>query len=178
MTFGQTEALINKLGGTKTVEEILSGEIEFFIMTSTTKLAVNYDNSIENLVKDGKYDHINCDITDKNFSSSEKGERVVEFKMFHFMKHMLSDHVIFEMKNAGFRPAIVKELLSYGKKNTEEQRKHPIVALGSVTKIGDDLYVSCLRGNDCKRNSQRNASLRYFNLYGWDDYFRFLAVRN
>ena len=178
MTFGQAEALVNKLGGMDTVEGILSDTIEFVLKTvsflvATSKLVVNYDRSIEDSVKAGKYDDTNSSITDKNFPSSEIGEKEVEFGMFHFNKVMdSSEDVIAEMKKVGFRPATMKELFAYGEKNPEEQRKCPIIALGSVAGLSGGRHVGELYGSD----GRRGAGLGYFDG-GWRESFRFLAVR-
>ena len=179
VTFGKAEAVFNKLGGMEGVEKFLRGEIEMVakaanFITATYKQVVNYDLSVKELLKAGKYDWINEDITDKNFPSSENGEKEVEFGMFHFKRGMSSEDAIAEMKKAGYRrPATMKELLSFGKNNPDLQREFPIVALGSVAKLNGHRRVSCLVGD----GSGRDAYLDYFDG-GWHDIYRFLAVRN
>jgi hypothetical protein len=78
------------------------------------------------------------------------------------------------MKKDGFRPATMKELLSYGEKNPEEQRKYPIIGLGSVAELRGSRRVGCFLDED---PSLRSASLRSFD-FDWHGRCRFLAVRN
>ena len=177
LNLGQIEALLNKLGGMDVVLDILRGSVEVVTkvvsyLVATSKQTVNYDRSVADSLKAGKYDWTNSDITDENFPSTEKGKREVEFGMFHFNKTMGSEDIIAKMKLEGFRPATMKEKLAYGEKNPEEQRKHPIVALGSVAKLNGDRRVGCL----LSVGSGRYADLRYFDN-GWGGGCRCLAVR-
>jgi len=142
-------------------------------LAATYKQVVNYDLSVKELLKAGKYDWQNEDITDKNFPSTEKGEKEVEFGMFHFKRGISSEDAIAEMKKAGYRPSTMKELLSFGKNNPDLQRKYPIIALGSVAELGGARHVGFLHGN----GSGRDAGPDCFGS-GWGDYCRFLAVRN
>ncbi|MEI6553201.1 MAG: hypothetical protein WCO09_01410, partial [bacterium] len=71
-----------------------------------------------------------------------------------------------------WEPAKIENLLAYGAKNPEEQRKFPIVGLGSVGEVGGYRYVPCLR----RYVSRRDLGLGCWDG-GWRDYYRFLAVR-
>ncbi|MCX6717834.1 MAG: hypothetical protein NTU76_04140, partial [Candidatus Taylorbacteria bacterium] len=68
-------------------------------LTATSKQVVNYDRSIADSLKAGKYGWKNDDITDANFPSTETGEREVEFGMFYFNKNTESDANIAQMKS-------------------------------------------------------------------------------
>jgi hypothetical protein len=141
-------------------------------LTSTTKQTVNYNRSITDSLTAGKYDWKNENITDANFPSKEEGEREVEFGLFHFNKTTKSDDNVAQMKKEGFRPATMKELLVFGEKNPEEQRKYPIIALGSVAKLGGIRRVGYLYGN----GSARDVRLLCYACE-WRDDCRFLGVR-
>ncbi|MBP9869778.1 hypothetical protein KBC59_04450 [Patescibacteria group bacterium] len=83
------------------------------------------------------------------------------------------DKVLAEMDRLGFRPALYEELLGFAEKYPDEQRKYPIVALGSVALVHVRLRgVACLWGN---------GDDSYLDLCwsgcGWNDDDRFLAVR-
>lgn len=142
------------------------------VVTSTQKFIINYDLTIADLLEAGKYDWKNDGIDDHNFSSSEKGEKEVEFGMFHFNIPMSSEDVIAKMKLEGFRPATMKELLSNGEKNPEEQRKYLIIELGSVAVLGGFRRVGYLSGG----GSGRYVGLLCFGG-DWDGNCRFLGVR-
>ena len=144
--------------------EMVSKTISF--LTATSKQVVNYDRSIADSLKAGKYDRPNIDITDANFPSTETGERKVEFGVFHFNKDTESDANIAQMEEEGFRPATMKETLAYGEKNPEEQRKYSIIGLGG------NRPVACL----CGDGSKRDVLLRYCGG-GWHGDCRFLGVR-
>jgi hypothetical protein len=95
-------------------------------------VVVNYNRTIEQLVKAGKYDWSNPDITSKNFPSNKKGNAQVSIQLVHFDRTMTSDEVLKELDKQGLRPATLPELLAFGAKYPDKQREFPIVALGSV----------------------------------------------
>ena len=150
------EVILNKLvaaanGDESILKKIVDGVVEITLrlisfLVATSKFVVDYDQSVADSLKEGKYDWVNDGITDANFPSDEKGKREVGFGMFHFNKTMQSEDIIAKMKAEGFRPATMKEKLAYGKKNPEEQRKYPIVALGSVAPLDGGRCVGCLCG--------------------------------
>ncbi len=177
LTMGQLNALVKKLGGPDRVRQILADVVKTVtevvsFLTSTTKQVVNYDRSIADSLMAGKYDWKNDNITDANFPSDEKGQRKVEFGVFHFNKTTESDDNVAKMKAEGFRPATMKELLAYGEKNPKEQRKYPIIALGLVARLDGRRPVGDLRGS----SGGRDADLGYDGLE-WRVCCRFLGVR-
>lgn len=113
-------------------------------IVSTLLLVVNYSRSIEDSVKAGCYNRTATDITDVNFPSTETGEREVETAMFQFGCTMSSKAIEAEMDKVGYRPATMKELLAYGEKNPNEQRKSSIIGLGSVAKPRNHRVVGSL----------------------------------
>ena len=142
-------------------------------ITDIQKQVVNYDRTIADSLKAGKYDWTNCNITDANFPSTEVGQKEVKFGLFHLNNAMKSGDVIAQLEQEGFRPVTLKELLVYGEKYPNVQRKFPIIALGSVAKLD---------GYRCVGYLDRSGSERCANLYcsgrGWDGFCRFLVVRN
>ena len=133
---------------------------------------VNYDLSVESLVANGKYDWKNENITNKNFPTTKKGEVSLNMELVHFNQTLTSEEVIADLKKRGFRPAELHELLSFGIQYPEEQRKYPIVALGSVWRWDVGRRVPYLDGDGGKRD----LNLDYFDSL-WVGYCRFLAVR-
>ena len=177
MTWGQMEAVVNKLCGMEGALQFLRGETVVIAQsketTSIFPIQVNYDLRLEAAIKAGNYDWKNDDITEKHFPSKRSGQAEIEIQLFHFNKVMTSEEVIQEMDKQGYRPAELPELLAFGAKYPDEQRKYPIVALGSVYQYWDgDRYVSYLWRGD----GERDLGLIWFGV-GWGASFRFAGVR-
>lgn len=144
-----------------------SGEME-----ENNVLLVNYDFTVESLVKKGKYGWSNPSISSKKFPTKFSEQHKVETKLF-FDYTTYSEDIIVEMKKQGFRPAELHELLTYGIKNPEEQRKYPIIALSSPLRFWRPSRQVAYLGNDRKG---RVLDLYYFDT-DWHKGCRFLAVR-
>lgn len=99
--------------------------------------------------------------------------REVSFEYVHLGRDASTDDVLAKMDRQGLRPALYGELLAFGAKYLDEQRKFPIVALGSVCRFsGGGLYVACLDGFGS------GCGLRLLGVgHDWYGSCRFLAVR-
>jgi len=113
---------------------------------------------LQRLISDGKYDSVNSNIIDENFPVPENFVLGSDPKAFHFDHSISSEDVVKEMDKVGYRPAMIWDLLDFGAKNPEEQRKYPIVGLGSVGEIDGGRSVPDLYGRD---------SERFLYLYWW-----------
>ncbi len=138
--------------------------------------SVDYSQSFEDMILVGSYDWKNDDITAKRFPLTGKGQVEFEDTLFHFDRNVSSEEAVkliiaADPKNP-WEPGKIENLLAYGAKNPEEQRKYPIVGLGSACGVGGFRKVPYL-GGFC---SERDLSLDWFGD-GWDAYCRFLAVR-
>lgn len=134
---------------------------------------VNYDLSVESLVAQGEYDWANSGINSKHFQTAKKGEAALNLELVHLNQVLTSEEAIAELKKRGLRHAEPHELLSFGVQYPEEQRKYPIVALGSVWQdwLGGRSVAylrSCADG--------RSLNLACFDGR-WSVRCRFLAVR-
>lgn len=138
-------------------------EMQFFVDCGMT---------LDQMIAAGSYDWTNSDITAKRFLLSGTGKVAFEPKIFHFDRDISSENAIKEMEKDGFRPAKIEELLAYGAILPDEQRKHPIIALGSVTEVGGGRYVPCLDSFD----SERDLDLDWWSS-DWSGRCRFLGVR-
>lgn len=122
--------------------------------------------SLEKLIKKGKFDYVNSDITPSNFPAQPL--RSSEYKLFHFNRSITSEDAEKEIEKEGYTTANIFELLSWKDWNS----KDIVIALGSSCMLGGDRRVPRLRG----------FGERYLYLYWWDgewdDGCRFLAVRN
>lgn len=101
--------------------------------------------------------------------------REVTFQYVHMNRGASTEEVLVEMDRCGLRPALFEELLAFAKAHPDEQRKYPIVVLGSVWVRPDgNRLVACLNEYD----GRRRLHLRLFWCGGdWVGGCRFLAVR-
>ena len=139
---------------------------------STYPVTVNYDLSLAEMIKVGRYDWVNSDTTEKHFPMKGSGIKEVTTELVHFDRGMGSEDVLLELVKRDLRSAFIEELLAFGAKYPEVQRQFPVVALGSIWRRLDGRIVPCLR----RGGSGRSLSLGWFGGR-WDDDFRFLAVR-
>ena len=134
---------------------------------------VDYGQTVEQFIRDGRYDWVNSDITSRNFPSSERGNAQIGVFLLNFDHNISSEDAIREMGAQGLRPATLKELLGLGATYPNLQRENPIVALGSTWRYPDgrvgvpDLF---------RVGSSRNLHLIWFEG-GWDPDWRFAAAR-
>ena len=159
----------------RALQSFIEGKFEFYVASAANifKVAVNYARPLMEMIRAGKYDYVNSDIIAKHFPVKGKDILPVELELVHLNKYISSDDAIAEIKQRGFRPAKIEELLAFGEKYPEEQRKYPIVALGSVWRSWRGIRdVPYLGG----RGDGRGLSLDCFG-YDWDEDFRFLVVR-
>jgi hypothetical protein len=116
------------------------------------------------------------DITSECFPIVGEGKVEFEDTLFHFDRDISSEDALAEIAKADpknpWMPAKAENTLTYGAKNPEEQRKYPIVGLGSVAEVGGSSGVLFLRED----GSRRRLYLGWFG-HDWGSYFRFLAVR-
>lgn len=175
-----TEQRQRWIANPKGLQKFLSGLIEEkFVETLghvivTFKDSIDYNRSIADSIKAGKYDWVNEDITDKNFPSTEKGNEEIEYVLFAFDRSISPEKAIKEMKKVDSRPATMKELLSFGEKHPEIVVDSPFTtAHGSFARLGGGRYVGCLywRGSKIHLNH-----VDYF-ASGSGGSCRFLAVK-
>ncbi len=134
---------------------------------------VDYGMSLADMIKAGKYDWVNDDITVEHFPITGSGKVEVSFELVHLNKSISSKEVLLHMEKNNLRPATLAELLAFGAKYPEKQREFPIIALGSswVNRDGNR-RVPYLYGYD----SERYLDLSWFGG-AWVVYYGFLAVR-
>ena len=140
---------------------------------NTYPVTVNYDLSVEDAVKLGLYDWANSDIAGKNFPTKRTGKVEVVVELIHLNKVISTKDALREHDMMGYRPAELHELLVFGEKYPDVQRKFPIVALGSVWQSrSGDRSVPYLDGD----GSERILLLYWFEI-DWRGIYRFAAVR-
>ena len=146
---------------------------EINVASSTFHIQVNYDLRLDFAIRDGQYDWEHDLINDENFPITRKGTAELDIVLVHLDINVSSEEAIKELDKAGYRPAELQEFLAFGAKYPDEQRKYPIVALGSVWRYLDGRrFVPCLWGNGGKRG----LNLRLF-AGEWNAVYRFAGVR-
>lgn len=178
------DAVLEKGGSDVHLERILkekklrSGLADLIIGTTATQppsfsITVDYAMSLEEMVKAGRYDWFDNDVNAEHFPISGQSKASDDLILIHFNRPISSEDVLKELDRQGFRVAILPELLAFGATYPDEQRKYPIVALGSVWQGPYGLrYVSYLGAG---------ARGRYLDLsryvLDWRDDWRFAAFR-
>ena len=122
---------------------------------------------LKKLIEKGKFGYVDPDITEANFPDLK--QKKGGYKLFHFDRYISSEDVIKEMANEGFRPADLRELITWKDWNG----KDTVVALGQTWRDSDgDRFVPYLYFGGGRR-----LSLDWYDG-GWYALYRFLAVRN
>lgn len=141
-------------------------------LPESVTLSVDYGRSLDQMIAAGSYDWKNDNITAKKFPVQGSGVEQFEVKIFHFDRTTQSRDNVDTIKFAGWEPGKIEHLLAFGEKYPDEQRKYPIIALGSVAEVRGHRNVPYL---------SRNGARRYLDLNWWDGVWggsvRFLAVR-
>lgn len=146
-------------------------------LSDSVPIPLIYDlNEVREMIK--KHWLYGEDITEKDLPTKRTGQKV-KMKLFHFNKKMTSEEVVAEIKMAGYSPAQVHELLSYGAANPDEQIRYPIVGLGSIFPGYANPRIACLHGNGniVSRDGTRYGLKLFYNNTIWSKECRFAAVR-
>jgi hypothetical protein len=119
-----------------------------------------------------KYCWFDSDLDEKMFPHDPTTVGEWEWKLVHIDRDISSEDAKSAVEVDGWSPAKAEHLLTFGAMFPEEQRKYPIVALGSVGEPDGRRLVLILDTDD---------SGRHLDLCGWcGDWhriFRFLVVR-
>ena len=134
-------------------------------------VAINYSESLRQMIEAGSYDEVSKDISPRNFYLQSVGHRRAELTLVQFGYAMSPFEMIERMKAQGFRPATIEELLAIGREKPDLQRTIPIVALGSSRTHGNSRWFPCLGGNRAKRTLTLAIMYRR-----WSIYYRFSFV--
>lgn len=183
LTHGETNALVKLAGGEDKVRKILAGELKIQLLSTTAEavvvptdvdqfMTVSPDLAFEDRIKRGNYGWRNSDLTEKKFPVTADQVGEWEWKLFHFNRSISSEEAIRLMKEDGYEAGQIGHILTFGEINPEEQRKYPIIGLGSVAKVRLYRRVPALWRVD----AWRKLDLVWFDR-GWVGHYRFLGVR-
>ncbi len=145
--------------------------------------AIDYGQSLEEMIAAGHYGRVNRNITAKHFPIKPKRSLFIRRRVVRFEAQCIHPNRCISSENVlnvigyvdtcnPWMPANIEQILSYGAVFPEEQCKHPIVGLGSVAEV--------IGGRGVPSLGRVNFS-RELLLSGWDGMwtpeYRFLAVR-
>ena len=157
------------------------------IVEAIYDIVVDYNRSLNAMIKAGKYDWVRDDINTKHFPLKGKGKHELKAVLLHFNRYIEFDDAIAEMDRQGYRPGNIEELLALGEQYPDLQKRFPIVALGSVWWVFDHTVrlMPFLKWSDLDRDinlcSPWSDLDRDINLCssdgGWYAESRFLAFR-
>ncbi len=134
---------------------------------------VDYSQSLQTMIKAGKYDWVNQDITEEKFPFVNTGIETAKLQLVHLDRYATNQEVAKEIEEQGFRVAELPWLLFLGARYPDLQRKFPIIALGSSSVLpGGHYCVPCLR------EYWRGGRHLYLAWYGpsWSKDSRFLVT--
>ncbi len=140
------------------------------------QLTVDYDRSLAEMISAGRYDTVNCHITDKHFPIKSSGTLVVEMALVHLGRLITTEEVEAEFDRYGFRPARLEELLAFGEQIFDSQKQYQVVALGSFWVRSDGFYLMPYLWYVAGGYRQLSLSWGYFDSQ-WSADYHFLAVR-
>lgn len=151
--------------------------VSFTASSSVHDIIVDNGLSLQQMIEAGHYDRVDSFLTPDRFplDVSVAGKQKLVVELVHFDRKILTGYVLGELKLKDLRPATIAELLAFGVAFPEEQRKHPIVALGSVYEFDTwSHYVAYLSGDGASRILDTDT---LGNIW-WGVDYHFLAVRN
>jgi len=155
--------------------EVQPSHVEAVQPTITTfRVAVNYDQTVKEMVQAGKYDWSGSkfQVTGDTFPVNHRASGTVEIVLVHFHRHIGWQEALGELDKMGFRPAELPELLAFGATYPEKQREFPIIALGSQYS-GQQWFPSL----DYHNWADWGRTLNVGNFPESNVSFRFAAVR-
>lgn len=168
-------SLIAKAGGRDQVLRILSGEVEVQLLSPAPAerfVTVAAGIDFEERVARGNYGWRNGDLTEERFPVTEDQCGAREQKLFHFNRSLSSDQAIQEIREAGYEPGRIGDILVFGEVFQAEQRRHPIIGLGSAVMVDRSLSVPALWFD----GDRRTLDLIWYDG-DWHRNYRFLGVR-
>jgi len=145
---------------------------------ATFKVAVDCAKSVVDLVEDGKYSDTSYDWKSyaKSFPTTPTGSGdTVETDLFYLrLDHDASDEdVRIEAKRLGLRLATIHEILVFGTRYPEEQRKFPVI---TISKMYKGYYWHVLLGARWGREIDIGART-YCDSHRWNKGDCFLVAR-
>lgn len=114
-------------------------------------LTVKAGLSLTQRITLGNYDWKNDSINESNFPHDPTTVGEWEYRLIHPNRNISSEDAKTLCESDGWQAAKLEHLLAFGEAFPEEQKRFPIVALGSVCELGGYRHVAELWYSDDKR---------------------------
>ncbi len=166
-------------GGDEDLQRLISDarlakRVAKIIVDKVFIVVVDYGQTLEEMIRAGRYDFVDSDIKAEHFPIRGEGkvQRSLVLVDLGYWPIGISD-VLDECKRRGLRPAGIEDLLAFGATFPEAQCKFIIMALGSIRRQGNYHFIPCLSGHKGWRELSSNM-----HGHGWRGRCRFLAIRD
>ena len=143
--------------------------------TTVFKVVVNYNQSLTDMVKAGKFDWTNPDIVSEHFPTINSGETTIDLELYQFKHGVWSYEVVELLDKAGYRPANIFELLAFEARYPDRQRKYPIVVLASKWQYDENNWA--VPAVVELEHGRYLGLIRFANNAGFSQKSRFLVIR-
>jgi hypothetical protein len=135
-------------------------------------IAVDYGTVLQDIIAAGKYDWMDNAITPKHFPVEGDGIKKFRTRIFHFGRYISSEDAVVAIEKEMFVTATHVHGLVYSTMFPDDQRKHPIVCLGSSAQVHGNRRIVRLDGS----GAGRYLDLGFWGA-GWRGISRFLGVQ-
>lgn len=145
-----------------------------FEVTARLPAFVDYGLTLPWMIRKGDYDWVSPIINDRNFPVNPlRRSGKLEIWLIHFKRPVEFKDVKRAFDKMRLRPTELPEVLAIGAQHPDEQRKYPIICLGSTYKDSKGIWrVPCLV-SPC---GDRRLRTRWL-AGNWSGYSRFAAVQ-
>ena len=140
----------------------------------TYPVFIDSKKTVEQMVADGHYDWSNSNINSSNFFVPNGGQTKSILRLIRFGREITTGEALVELEQQGFRPASLSELLAFGAKFPDLQKKFKVVALGAVWIDSNNYSQAAFLGSF---GDKRGLGLSQYRGGYWHAGFRFLAVK-
>lgn len=139
------------------------------------KVSVDYAKPLKEMIKAGNLQYADANITDEHFPINPRPNGELEVQLIQFDKTRDSGEASAELGVKGLRPVELSELLAFAAAHPDEQKKGPIVALGSQWQYPKGSPIVPYLWSDAE-TGERTLNLVGF-YRGWGPHYRFAGVR-
>ncbi len=156
----------------KDIEKVLGKATESLglLMLSNTPEShvVDYDQSLEEMIRAGNYDYLDPEINKENFPISGKGRVEYEDLLLMFERDMTlvetQKRIATWSTENPWEPAKIENLLAFGVRNPGMQLRTAIIGLGSIGIFEGKPFSPCLH-NDQEGGTERDLCLQGISRY-------------
>lgn len=175
LTSEQLDALVAKVGGADQALRIVAGEVGLTLSPTTAlvdHITVPTDATYEQCIAAGNFGWRHDGLTETQFPVTPEQAGRYDLKRFHFNRSISSVQAIAEIREAGYEPAETGHIMAFGAASPDEQRRHPVIGLGSTAIVDDSLSVPALWFD----GDRRTLDLIWYDG-DWHRNYRFLGIR-